>query len=71
MSSVCSQCGSRSWRADRSLAGRLFCTRCGAPQGAASGPSRRDQRRQGQRWRWPWWWWLVLLLAVVLLIQWL
>ncbi|MGC6483479.1 MAG: transcriptional regulator [Synechococcus sp.] len=69
MASVCSQCGSRSWRADRSLAGRLVCTRCGTPQGAGSGTSRSLQRGRGTRGRLPWWWWVVLVLVVALLIQ--
>lgn len=36
----CTQCGSSSFRADRSLGGRLVCNRCGTPA---------DQRRASGR----------------------
>ncbi|MFM7456344.1 MAG: transcriptional regulator [Vulcanococcus sp.] len=55
---ACPRCGSGSVRADRSLAGRLVCGRCGAPLGGAMG-RRTRARRQPQRWRW----WLLALLA--------
>jgi len=29
----CKTCGSKDFRADRALAGRLFCVRCGSPIG--------------------------------------
>ena len=31
--SICRNCGSDSFRADRALAGRLVCTKCGTPMG--------------------------------------
>ena len=30
-SEICHRCGSRSFRADRALAGRIICTKCGIP----------------------------------------
>ena len=33
-SSPCPRCGSLTYRADRSLAGRLICSQCGAPYGS-------------------------------------
>ncbi len=39
---ACSQCGSWTIRADRSLAGRMVCGRCGTPiKGGRNLPSRR------------------------------
>ena len=59
---ACPQCGSWSVRADRSLAGRMVCGRCGTPlQGVnrrQPGPARLGLPRRG---RWRWW-----LLALVL-----
>ncbi|MEB3157824.1 MAG: TFIIB-type zinc finger domain-containing protein [Synechococcus sp.] len=70
MASVCSQCGSRSWRADRSLAGRLVCRRCGAPEAAAGRRSPRVRPGPGaMRFRVRWWWWLLLGLVFVLILQ--
>ena len=50
------------------MAGRLFCTQCGAPQGAPA-PARRNGsvKRQG-RVLIPWWVWLLVGLLVVLLL---
>ena len=42
--SVCQNCGSRRFRADRALAGRLICQSCGLAAG-----SRLSQRRSKQR----------------------
>ena len=70
-SMACPQCGSWSVRADRSLAGRMVCGRCGTPlQGVqrASGSGRR--RRFPLRLpsaglgRGSWRWWLLALLAL-------
>ncbi|MEY4772655.1 MAG: hypothetical protein RLZZ346_1910 [Cyanobacteriota bacterium] len=54
---ACPRCGSWSVRADRSLAGRLVCGRCGSPLQGAAGRRPRAQRSP-RRWRW-------LLLALV------
>lgn len=65
---ACPHCGSWSVKADRSLAGRLVCGRCGRPLG--TGPARqtnRPGRRRGTgvaRRRLPWWGWLAALVAV-------
>ena len=63
--SVCQNCGSRRFRADRSMAGRLVCQSCGLAAGTR--PSRSTARPSGrsrqQRWRW-----LVGLVIVVILI---
>lgn len=64
----CARCGASSFRADRSLAGRLVCSRCGAPastRGIGWKPS-SSGRSSGR-----WFWWLLLLIAVVLLVLWL
>ena len=39
----CNFCGSRDFRADRALAGRLVCSNCGTPQGTRSN-QRRDNK---------------------------
>jgi hypothetical protein len=41
---ACSHCGSWSVKADRSLAGRLVCGRCGHPLARAKGPRRLSPR---------------------------
>ena len=46
---VCLNCGSREFRADRALAGRLICKRCGYALGTR--PSSQGQRQGGRR-RW-------------------
>jgi hypothetical protein len=47
---ACPRCGAWSVRADRSLAGRMVCGRCGTPlQGAKARPARRRSP-----WRWVW-----------------
>ena len=53
---VCLNCGSREFRADRALAGRLICKRCGYALGTR--PSAKGQRQSGRR-RW------VLITALV------
>ncbi|MFM7651686.1 MAG: zinc ribbon domain-containing protein [Vulcanococcus sp.] len=69
---ACPQCGSWSVRADRSLAGRMVCGRCGTPlqgvqrQGGRSGPRRLALFNPRVRWRGGrggWRWWLAGLLA--------
>jgi hypothetical protein len=60
---ACPQCGSWSVRADRSLAGRMVCGRCGTPlqgvqrQGGRSRPWRPAlfRIRGGPRHNWRWW----------------
>jgi hypothetical protein len=67
---ACPHCGSWSVKADRSLAGRLVCGRCGRALGQAA--SRRAGRRPSGRFlspsgravKVPWWGWLCLLLLV-------
>ena len=65
VTSVCQNCGSRRFRADRSMAGRLVCQSCGLAAGTR--PNRATARPSGrsrqQRWRW-----LVGLVIVVILI---
>ena len=57
---ACPHCGSWSVKADRSLAGRLVCGRCGRPLGVGHARRQRPLTRQ----RLPWWSWLAALLAV-------
>ncbi len=45
---ACPHCGSWSVKADRSLAGRLVCGRCGLPLGAGQRPV-RPRRRSSRR----------------------
>ncbi|MEY2644657.1 MAG: hypothetical protein RLZZ611_1306 [Cyanobacteriota bacterium] len=66
---ACPRCGSWSIRADRSLAGRMVCGRCGTPlqgvgRGGGGGGVRPRRRRSGPAWRW---WLLVLVLAAAAL----
>ena len=63
--SVCQNCGSRRFRADRSMAGRLVCQSCGLAAGTRPNRSidRPSGRSRQQRWRW-----LVGLVIVVILI---
>jgi hypothetical protein len=67
---ACPHCGSWSVKADRSLAGRMVCGRCGRALGPAaqrSGPRRRGAVPGVARpWRW-----LLLLVAVSALLAWL
>lgn len=64
----CERCGASSFRADRSLAGRLVCSRCGAP--ASARPMGRNPASAGRS-SGRWLCWLLLLIAVVLLVLWL
>ena len=59
---ACPHCGSWSVRADRSLAGRMVCGRCGTPlQGVKrGGTGKRLLPALPSRGRWRWW-----LLALV------
>ncbi|MCP9928766.1 hypothetical protein [Cyanobium sp. CH-040] len=68
---ACPHCGSWSVKADRSLAGRLVCGRCGRPLGpgaarrsrSAGGSGRPGRGRRRVRWLW-----LGALLAVSALL---
>ena len=46
VTSLCQNCGSRRFRADRALAGRLICQSCGLPAGSRPSRSRLNQRNQ-------------------------
>ena len=61
---VCQNCGSRRFRADRSMAGRLVCQNCGLAAGsrAARSTPRSGRRSNGKLWL------VLLLLAVVVLV---
>lgn len=62
----CSRCGSNSFRADRSLAGRLVCTKCGTPagQGNINRTYQRNTRSINRRWKW----WLIGLGVLILVV---
>jgi hypothetical protein len=62
---ACPQCGSWSIRADRSLAGRMVCGRCGTPLQGVSRLGIRPSRSRG-RWGWPWWLLVLVALAAAL-----
>lgn len=68
---ACPNCGSWAVKADRSLAGRMVCARCGQVLGQGAKPSALGggaRRLRGGlrrfRWRWPWRGWLGLALLV-------
>ena len=69
VTSVCQNCGSRRFRADRALAGRLICQSCGLAAGSRPSRSRANQRRRGapqlgrQRLLW-----LMLLIGVAIAV---
>lgn len=65
MTSRCSRCGSTSFRADRSLGGRLVCTHCGTPADRRSRGSGQTivPRRKGLGF-----WLLVAAIALVLVL---
>jgi ribosomal protein S27AE len=74
---ACPNCGSWAVKADRSLAGRMVCARCGQVLGLgakASVTARTAGHRRGGlrtfRWRWRWGGWLgvALLVAVSALL---
>ncbi|MEO1003915.1 MAG: hypothetical protein AAFX65_12505 [Cyanobacteria bacterium J06638_7] len=72
---ACPDCGSWSVRADRSLAGRLVCGRCGKPLGAGAARRARSPAPPGRRPgltlpKGPWLW-LAGLLAVSAALAWL
>ena len=61
----CSRCGSTSFRADRSLGGRLVCSHCGTPADQRVGGLRRPAvttRRKGLAF------WLVVAVIAFLLV---
>lgn len=65
---ACSHCGSDAVRADRSLAGRLVCGRCGRPlQGSGLRKAQRS-RRSGRSGRGRWLLLLLLLTATAVVI---
>jgi hypothetical protein len=71
---ACPHCGSWSVKADRSLAGRLVCGRCGKPLGPGAARRLRSSGPSGRRgWRLPRgpWPWLAALLAVSAWLAWL
>ena len=49
MTSRCSRCGSTSFRADRSLGGRLVCSHCGTPVDQRGGRVRRAEVTPGKK----------------------
>ncbi|RPF79536.1 TFIIB-type zinc finger domain-containing protein [Synechococcus sp. CC9616] len=61
---VCRNCGSRSFRADRSLGGRLICQSCGTPAGSrpVRAPSVRTGRRRPKLWL------TLLVITIVVLV---
>ena len=71
---ACPQCGSWSVRADRSLAGRMVCGRCGTPlqgvqrQGGRSTRPQLVRRRLPQLGRGSWRWWLLGLVGAAALL---
>lgn len=66
----CPNCGSWAVKADRSLAGRMICGRCGQPLGGQVLPLKPRRSRSGARpggirsGRWIWWLALGTLLGV-------
>ncbi|MFM7674082.1 MAG: hypothetical protein ACKO5F_00470 [Synechococcus sp.] len=74
---ACPTCGSWAVRADRSLAGRMVCGRCGRPLiGTVVDLQQHRRRRRGGIWGWRpplprlrrRWWLLIALLAVSALL---
>ena len=76
---ACPNCGSWSVRADRSLAGRMVCGRCGSPLAGRAAQGRRSKPQQRARnpfnpsftMRSPGWWGLIGLLALGAGLAWL
>jgi hypothetical protein len=60
---ACPNCGSWAVKADRGLAGRMVCARCGRVLGLGSGGGKPRWRRGSRPWR-PW-----LGLAVLLAVS--
>ena len=66
MTNHCSRCGSTSFRADRSLGGRLVCSHCGTPAEQRVRSVRRSSlapRRKGIKV-----WVILALMALVLVL---
>ncbi|WP_353291494.1 transcriptional regulator [Synechococcus sp. M16CYN] len=64
--SVCQNCGSRHFRADRSMAGRLICQGCGLAVGSrVRQTSLRQSKQPGSR---SWKWILGLMVLVIILV---
>ncbi len=66
----CARCGSTSFRADRSLGGRLVCSRCGVPADQQARRSNGGRAIRSTRMN-PggfWIWVLVALIVVVLVV---
>ncbi|MFM1800442.1 MAG: hypothetical protein RLZZ117_2720 [Cyanobacteriota bacterium] len=64
---ACPSCGSWAVKADRALAGRMVCARCGhvlGLRGSAPGPSRRRRPAFGRPKRWRLWLGLTSLVGV-------
>ena len=61
---VCQNCGSRRFRADRSMAGRLVCQNCGLAAGSRAARSTPHSRRRSNAKRWL----VILLIAVIVLV---
>ena len=69
---ACPNCGSWSVRADRSLAGRMVCGRCGSPLSGTGAQGRRSRPQNQRRRRLnsslarlnPGWWGLIVLLGL-------
>jgi hypothetical protein len=70
---ACPHCGSWAVKADRSLAGRMVCGRCGRPlgRGAAAPADRGMLRRLGALRARPWLPMLALLIGVSAALAWL
>ena len=67
----CARCGSTSFRADRSLGGRLVCSHCGVPadqQARRSSGKGRPIRSSGIRLGGFWFWILLALIALALVL---
>ncbi|MEB3306784.1 MAG: transcriptional regulator [Cyanobacteriota bacterium] len=60
---ACPHCGSWSVKADRSLAGRLVCGRCGRPLGVAAN-RRAGRAPAGRPVSMPWWGWVALVFGI-------
>ena len=61
---VCQNCGSRRFRADRSMGGRLVCQSCGLAAGARAARSTPHSSRRSNAKRWL----VILLIAVIVLV---
>ncbi|AHF64349.1 hypothetical protein Syncc8109_2005 [Synechococcus sp. WH 8109] len=61
---VCQNCGSRRFRADRSMGGRLVCQHCGLAAGSRAARSTPHSSRRSNAKRWL----VILLIAVIVLV---